>query len=243
MPWQQIINRASLGPLLSLGVANLFLAAIFVAVLRNTRVRFWFSELTRPTASQDLREALSSWHGDSDSAQLNCRLGLLYDKAGLRRQAYSQLKLAKEKYPRSLYTLFLNSIICYRRRDYRNARHLFLIASDASGVDGELKADLLAASACAAFAAGDTVGALNLSERALEFDYSSLVARMVKVDVFLRQGKREQAGEEILATMRLGLTLELENKVPLDTDRTLQAIAKLEEAAKVRQVLQSSRTA
>jgi hypothetical protein len=64
---------------------------------------------------------------------------------------------------------------------------------------------------------------------------------MVKVDVFLRQGKREQAGDEILSAMRLGLTLELENKVPLDVERCFNAIVQLDEREKIRQFQQSSR--
>src|SRR5262249_32985857 len=110
--------------------------------------------------------------------------------------------------------------------------------SDFPGVDGELKASLLAAGSCSAFGAGDLIGALNLCERALEFDDACLVARMVKVDVFLRQGKKEQAGEEILNAMHLGLTLDLENKVPLDTDLAYQNIVAMEEARTTRQILQ-----
>jgi hypothetical protein len=136
---------------------------------------------------------------------------------------------------------FLESLLAYRKREYKAARELFLYTSDRRGVDGVLKASLLAAAGCAAFAADDLIGALNLCERALEFDNASLIARMVKVDVFLRQGKRDQAGDEILSAMRLGLTLELENKVPLDVERSFSAIVQLDEREKIRQFQQSSR--
>ncbi len=240
--WEQI--AATCGQqLLWIALAYTIAAFVFLILIRNARLRLWFSELTRPVASQNLREALSSLHGRPDNAQLSCRIGLLYDKAGLRRQASAQLKAAKQKYPNSIYTLFLDSLIAYRRRDYQTARHLFIITSDVHGVDGELKASLLAAAACAAFASDDVIGALNLCERALEFDYNCLISRMVKVDVFLRQGKREQAGEEILYAMRLGLALELENKVPLDIEHAFKAISSLAEREPVERMLQTSSTA
>jgi tetratricopeptide (TPR) repeat protein len=240
--FEQALTTGNSQQLLVVGAFYSLLALIFFACVRAGRVRLWFSELTRPSASRDLKEALFSLHGSPEDAKLSCRIGMLYDKAGLRRQAKSQLKKAKATYPHSLYTMFLASLIAYRQRDYKNARKLFLTTSDVQGVDGELKASLLAAAGCAAFAASDVIGALNLSERALEFDDACLIARMVKVDVFLQQGKREQAGEEILHAMRLGLNLELEDKVPLDTERAFSALALLEEREKVRHILQTSRS-
>ncbi len=238
----QALSVANMSQFIAVGSCYLVLALLLVACVRNSRIRLWFSELTRPTASRDLKAALYSLHGSPEDARLSCRIGMLYDKAGLHRQAGLQLKKAKAKYPHSLFTVFLHSLIAYRQRDYKTARKLFLMAADAYGVDGELKASLMAASGCAAFAAADVIGALNLSERALEFDHACLIARMVKVDVFLRQGKREQAGEEILHAMRLGLNLELEDKVPLDTERAFAALTLLEEREKVRQMLQTSRS-
>jgi hypothetical protein len=87
-----------------------------------------------------------------------------------------------------------------------------------------LRATFLSAAACAAYAQGDIHGSINLSDRALEFDSDSIVARMVKVDAYLRLGKREQAGEEVLAALRLGSDFELECKVPLDAELTLRQI-------------------
>jgi tetratricopeptide (TPR) repeat protein len=240
--WEQVAAVASGGLLYEMFLLHAALAISLILIARNPAVRMWFSELTRPAANRELREALMTLHGhNDDSAKSICQIGLLYDQAGLRRNAFKLLKTGKEKYPDSLYMNFLESLLNYRKREYKAARQLFLFASDRRGVDGVLKASLLAASGCAAFAADDLIGALNLCERALEFDNASLIARMVKVDVFLRQGKREQAGDEILAAMRLGLTLELENKVPLDVERCFNAIVQLDEREKIRQFQQSSR--
>ncbi len=208
---------------------HLLAAAVYLCVMLSQRIRMLFAKLSRPTASDELKEALKDYRDRPESARLACRVGLLYDRAGLRRRARTQLKKLKVAYPNALYTAFLEALISYKRREYNPARKAFLLSSDFPGVDGELKASLLAAAACSAFAEEDIVGALNLSERALEFDDYCLVARMVKVDVFLRQGKKEEAGEEILLAMREGLSLDLEKKVPLDVDLAFDCIAKLED--------------
>ena len=232
--WEVLATLAPGGMLYELFLLHAALAMTMILFARNPAVRMWFSELTRPGANRELREALMTLHGHAENAKSTCQIGLLYDQAGLRRNALRLLKSGKTKYTDSLYMTFLDSLLTYRKRDYKSAGQLFLFASDRRGVDGVLKASLLAAGGCSAFAAGDLIGALNLCERALEFDNHCLIARMVKVDVFLRQGKREQAGEEILAAMRLGLTLDLENKVPLDVERTFNAIVQLDEREKIR---------
>jgi len=61
---------------------------------------------------------------------------------------------------------------------------------------------------------------------------------MVKVDVFLRQGKKEQAGEEILFAMQMGLTLDLENQIPLDTERAYECLLNVEERVGEEKVLE-----
>lgn len=206
-------------------------ALIYLGLMMSQRVRLLFSGLSRPQASDDLKIALYEWKACPDNASLSCRLGLLYHRAGLRRRATSQLKRLHKSHPGSIYFHFLESVLSYKQRSYKIARKSFLMTSEFPGVDGNLKASLLAASACAAFADSDTTGALNLCERALEFDDSCLVARMVKVDVFLRQGKKEQAGEEILLAMRRGLTLDLEKKVPLDVDKAFDTLVRLESSS------------
>lgn len=123
----------------------------------------------------------------------------------------------------------MSAVLYYRKHEYKQALTAFAQAAEAPNVMGALKASLLAAAGCAAFADGEITKALNYCERALEFDDNCLVARMVKVDVFLHQGKKETAAEEILQSMRRGLSLNLENKIPVDCDEVLEAIARMEE--------------
>lgn len=234
--WQIAYSSGTFEDRMILLAAHSLCIAGYVAFMLSQRVRLWFSGLSRPHASDDLKKALSEWNSLPESPRLTCRVGLLYHRAGLRRRALRHLRKMQANYPDMLYTVFLEAILSYKRRNYRLARRAFLYASEFPGVDGQLKASLLAASACSAFAEGDPTGALNLSERALEFDDACLVARMVKVDVFLRQGKKEQAGEEILFAMRRGLTLDLENKVPLDIERSFEAITRVEERATLKQL-------
>ncbi len=237
--WEIALTQTELSQRLPLLVVHVVLAGLFIFCVRNSRVRMWFSDLTRPDASDRLKEALSDHSTNPESARLTCRLGLMYDRAGLRRQAKRQLKRLKRNYRESIYTSFLDALMSYKRRNYELARKQFLHASDYPEIEGELKASLLAAAACAAFASGDTVGALNLSERSLEFDDGSMVARMVKVDAFLKMGRKEQAAEEILVAMHSGMPLDLENKVPLDMDRTFEKIVLIEETKRGLRLLES----
>jgi tetratricopeptide (TPR) repeat protein len=230
--WQLINASTNLEQKLMLFGLFGSLGLIFVGVMRSQRTRLWFAELSRPAASEDLRDALMQWKSDPENPHYGCKVGILYERTGLRRQAKTRLKRMRDIYPRSIYTHFLEAVLSYRRRNYKTARRAFLTASDFPHIDTSLKAALLAASGCSAFAEGDMEGALNLSERALEFDDSSLVARMVKVDVFLRTDRKDQAGEEILAALRRGLDLDIEDKIPLDTDKVLIKLGKLQSAEK-----------
>lgn len=226
--WQLAKSTCGLSQIVPLYAVHFIFGFIFFIIIRNERMRLWFSVLTRPVASEKLKKLLAT--GESlDNPKTACHISLLYEKAGLRRQSIRYLKRMKKECPESIYTVFTEAYIYYRKREYKKARRSFLFASDYPAVDGELKASLLSASACSAFAQGDIIGALNLSERALEFDHYSLVARMVKVDVFLRQGKREQAGGELLVAMRMGLTEELEDRIPLDFEESFRAISLSEE--------------
>jgi tetratricopeptide (TPR) repeat protein len=226
--WQLALSCGAPAQILPLYAVHFLLGFCYLYVIKSEWVRLWFSGLTRPNASEKLKRLLAA--GESlDNPKTACRLSLLYEHAGLRRQAMRHLQLMKKECPESLYTVFAEAYVYYRKREYKKARRSFLFASDYASVDGELKASLLAAAACSAFAEGDIIGALNLCERSLEFDHYSLVARMVKVDVFLRQGKREQAGGELLVAMRMGLTEELEDKIPLDVERSFRSISLSEE--------------
>jgi tetratricopeptide (TPR) repeat protein len=121
--------------------------------------------------------------------------------------------------------------VYYRRRQYKKARKAFEQAAAFGPLTDQLRSTFFAAAACSAFAEGDTHGSINLSERSLEFDDNALLARMVKVDAFLRLGKKEAAGEEVLSALRQGLDFELEDKVPLDPEITLRQIFRFQKTA------------
>jgi hypothetical protein len=236
--WRIAFTAGAADQRMPLLMVHVILAVIFLFVVRNIHVRLWFSALSRPHATAQLRHALSSLQVSPHSARLFCLVGVLYERAGLRYQAKAQLKKMKSQFPYSPYCHFLEAIVSYYRRDYKIARKGFIFTSDYPYINGELKASLLAAAACGAFADNDLIGALNLCERALEFDDTCVVARMVKVDVFLRQGKKEQAGDEILVAMHMGLDLNLENKIPLELERAYNLMVALEESKVVRHILQ-----
>ncbi|MBI4534013.1 MAG: hypothetical protein HY711_08690 [Candidatus Melainabacteria bacterium] len=204
-------------------------AFVYLYLLENQNIRLWFCGLSRPQVATKLNGVLLELTSGRYSASLSCQAALLYDKAGLGRHASQELKRLRCTKPGSIYSYFLEGVLAYKHRNYKSARIAFLRSSEFPEVDGKLKAGLLAAGACSAFADGDATSALNLSERALEFDDDCLVARMVKVDVFLKQGKKDEAGEEILLAMRRGLELDIEDKIPLDSDEAMVAIATLEE--------------
>ncbi len=230
--WQIILTTATLQESLWIAGVYIVAAATYLFVILNERTRLWFADLSRPLVSEELRDVLSQWKIDPANPHLCARLAVLYERAGLRSQATKRLVQLKATHPQSIYRCFVEAVLSYKQRKYKIARDQFLKAADFANVDGNLRGSLLAASGCAAFAEGDMEGALNLSERALEFDDASLVARMVKVDVFLRTGKKEQAGEEIIAAIRRGLDLDLESKVPLDSERALQRIGRIHAAEK-----------
>jgi hypothetical protein len=210
------------------------LALAFALVMVSRRTRVWFAQLSRPVVAEQISDAQLQVKVDPENAAANARLSLLYERAGLHRHAKKHWKRLHDLYPRSIYSAFVQAMLAYRQRKYEIARQQFLFASDCPNVDPPLKGALLAASACSAFAAGDMEGALNLSERALEFDDGSVVARMVKVDVFLRTGKKQQAGEEIISALRRGFDLDLERKVPVDADFVLTRISRIQSRERAR---------
>jgi hypothetical protein len=225
--------KQQLVPLLGL---HILLALVYLICLKSDTLRLWFSSLTRPDASDKLKATLAS-HENLDNAKTACYLSLLYEGAGLRNKAQKQLNKLIKSCPDALHTIFADAYLSYRRRDYKRARKLFLQISDSISADPLLKASLLAASACSAFAEGDMTMALNLCERALEFDNRSLVARMVKVDVFLRKSEKDQARAELLLAMQLGLTPYLENKVPLDAELSFRLLSNAEERRAAKQAI------
>lgn len=226
--WQLALAFGLKSQLPALIAVHIFLGIIYVLLLRSNWLILWFSGLTRPLSSEKLKKVLAA-NEFQNNPKIGCQLAILYERAGLRSKSTWHLKQIKKACPQSLYTIFAEAFIAYRKREYKLSKHSFLRAGDYGSVDGELKASLLAAAACCAFAEGRPTEALNLSERALEFDDHSLIARMVKVDVFLTQGKRDQASHELFLAMRLGLSQELEDKIPLDAEKTFRYISIFEE--------------
>jgi hypothetical protein len=182
-----------------------------------------------------LRQCLNRYqagYADQDlTANLCLELGLLYVRAGLTRQGERVLKQMKTIHPSSICTSFLRAMLAFQERKYKIARQAFVFTSDFRHVDGELKASLLAAAACSAYAQGDTEGSLDLCERALEFEDACLTARLVKVDAFLAKGKKEQAAQEIMVAMHLGLDFDLKDKVPVDVEQVFSLLTAVEEKA------------
>jgi len=239
--WYLALNEGAPEQIMPLAMLHLVLAVIYLMVIRNKSVRLWFSELTRPDASDRLKAAIFEYRATGDSARTLSKLGILYERAGLHRQAREQLKVLEKHHPTSLYTYFLKALVNYGQRKFDKAKAAFLYASDmahdvaitgnglgASAETDKFRAQLLAAAACSSFAAGEIIQAINLSERALELDESYLVARMVKVDALLRTGKKDQAAQEILIAVHSGLTLDLENKVPLDVETSFELLEEME---------------
>lgn len=208
-------------------IAHACLALTFITCLSNSHLRMWFSDLSRPHSSRELKERMSLWQEQKNDANATLHLGLLYTKAGLGRQSRKMLKHLQQNFPDSMQTSFLKALLAFRQRQYAVSKAGFIQTSEYEGVDGELRASLLAAAACAAFAAGETVKSLNLCDRALEFEDACLTARMVRVDAYLAQGKKEQAAQEILVAMHLGLDFDLKDNVPLDIEKTFGQIKEL----------------
>ncbi len=209
-------------------IVHTLLTVAFLFCLRYSRVRLWFSGLTRPQISKELAQSITDWKERRHDANLTLRTGLLYVRAGMNRQAK---RLLKHLQSHTLHATFLKALICFRQRRYAQAKVLFVQTSEFQGVDGELKATLLAAAACAAFADGEIINSLNLCDRALEFEDACLTARMVRVDVYLAQGKKAQAARDIMVAMHLGLNFDLKDKVPVDIEQTYMQIAALSNQA------------
>ncbi|CAN5178435.1 hypothetical protein BH11CYA1_BH11CYA1_15780 [soil metagenome] len=213
------LKNSEQGNLLAYIITHAALAVAYVACLSNSYLRMWFSDLSRPHSSKELKERMSLWQEQKNDANSTLHLGLLYTKAGLGRQSRRMLKHLQHNFPNSMQTCFLKALLSFRQRQYAASKLGFVQASEYQGVDGELRASLLAAAACAAFAAGETVNSLNLCDRALEFEDACLTARMVRVDAYLAQGKKEQAAQEIMVAMHLGLDFDLKDNVPLDIEK------------------------
>lgn len=215
---------------LILGVYACFTAGFFLG-MRSKRVRIWFADLTSPVLAEQLRIAISETNIDRSNQYQLCRLTILFDRAGMRSNAAKELASLKKLDAEGLYALLAEGLFQYRRREYEKSEFAFKKAALLPEVNDVLRAQFFSAAACAAFAKGKIPVSLNFADRALEFDNNSVVARMVKVDAYLKQGKKEQAGDEVLNALRLGLDFEIEEKLPIDTEMALRQIFRLEKAA------------
>jgi tetratricopeptide (TPR) repeat protein len=229
--WQIAYDSAPKDALMIILAVYLFCSALFLLAVRSKTIRIWFADLTSPVLAEQLRIAMSEAESDRRNQFQSCRLGILFERAGLRTNAARELGHLKRIAAGTIYVPFLEGYVYYRRRQYKKARKAFEQAAAFGPLTDQLRSTFFAAAACSAFAEGDTHGSINLSERSLEFDDNALLARMVKVDAFLRLGKKEAAGEEVLSALRQGLDFELEDKVPLDPEITLRQIFRFQKTA------------
>ncbi len=226
--WQMAIAYGSRREIAWLAAAHLAFTAIFLIALKSSAIQMFFAKLSRPLAVEKLKKVLAE-NKDSASLPAACQLAMLYDATGFAGQARKQLQKLKKNSPQSLYTRFVEAYLTYRRRDYRLALKLFVAAAETSPqLSNELKSMFFAAAACCAHAQRDFTSALNLIERALEFDQHSSMARMVKVDVLLRQGKEQRAAEELQTALLGGLNPDLEQSIPIDWQKALRLISEFE---------------
>jgi hypothetical protein len=229
--WQIAYASAPKDELMIVMAAYALCSVLFLFAVQNKSIRLWFSELTNPVLAEQLRIAISESQLDRNNLFQSCRLAFLYERAGMKGHADKELKHLKKIGENSIYVPFLEGYIGYKRRSFKKSQAAFASAALFPGLVDSLRATFLAAAGCSAYANGDTETSINFSERALEFDDSSLIARMVKVDAFLRLGKKEEAGEEVLAALRRGLDVDIEDKIPLDPDFTLRQIFRFQKTS------------
>ena len=224
---------------ISIYIASLYAisALVYIAILKSNRVRLWFSGLTKPALAQKLRIILKeartqAAHTEGTRHDLSLiNMGLLYLRAGMNSRVRGILKEVKADAALSLEYALLDGLLAFNKQRYSKARKCFE-AANALVDNPPLKSRLLAAAACSAFAAGDTKAALDLADRSIGFDDTCIVARMVKVDVYLCRQDKEACAQEIMVAMHMGLELDLKDKVPISIDEALALMA--QEQAKVR---------
>ncbi|MBY0356481.1 MAG: hypothetical protein K2W82_00655 [Candidatus Obscuribacterales bacterium] len=228
--WQIVyasVPQTQLWPLL---MSYVGLSAIFLLLLRSRTIKLSFAELSQPVVAEQLRIALNETKVDPLNQFQTCRLAILLERAGMKRQATRELNRLRRIASGTLYLPFLEGYLLYRRRQYKKSSQAFEQATRFNLLPNGLRSSFLAASACAAFAQGDMVSALNFAERALEFDDICLVARMVRIDAFLRLGRKDQAGEEVLLAIRQGLDSTSEDRIPLDPELAIKEIFRYQRA-------------
>jgi hypothetical protein len=190
--WQIAMAQGTKEELLILIFSHFALAVVFIALVNSEIVQRTFAELIRPVAMERLKTALSKIQSKNDLVSL-CNLVILYEAAGLSRQASKKMKEIKASNSNALLTKFIEAYLSYKRRNFKQALRLFLSLADHFTLDSELKSMFLSAAACSAHAMRDFPKTMDLIERALEFDYHNALARMLKIDICLNRAmKRKQ---------------------------------------------------
>jgi len=222
--WQIAIHQASQQELSILALAHLVLALLFIALISSDTIQKLFAELIRPIAMERLKNALAE-NKDKSDLVAQCNLVMLYEGAGLSKQANKKLKEIQSSQPKALLTTFVEAYLFFRRRNYKQSLNLFLALAQSNLVsNNELKSMLFAAAACCAHASRNFPEALNLVDRALEFDYHCAMARMVKIDIYLKQGKEDKATEEFQTALFGGFDQSLEQIIPIDWQKAISLI-------------------
>jgi tetratricopeptide (TPR) repeat protein len=232
--WQTIINNSNSQQLTVFIVAHLLFACVYLAILKSERVAMLFARLIRPMAVERLQNFLAEMQSTNSSTKnlsqpvLASNLILLYEAAGLKQSADRKLRIIKKQYT-GISVFFTEAYINYCRHKYKVAGKLFMAAADACVPEiDRLKSMLLAAAACCAQMNQNYEDALNLVERSLEFDHYSPMARIIKMDILLRQGKEKRAAEELKTFMWEGLNQNIEQSVPIDWNQALKLINECE---------------
>lgn len=234
-PWSELGSsmhlKSKTAILLGLNASMLFL---LLAIANTKTVRGWFSQLSRPVANQRLQEAVASIESSNvsaDSPNNICRLAHLYHLAGLTKESQAHLKRLNTEHGTSLYTAFLNATLAYHLKKFDYARKEFLNIANSPDLASEnkLKADLLAAASCASFAQGKARSAFRLCLKALQEDRTCLLAQLIKVDTLLATGKFSRLEMENNTLLyEVDPQKALDEIVPLDFNKTIDAIARIE---------------
>jgi tetratricopeptide (TPR) repeat protein len=203
------------------------LSIVFITLLSSQTIQRVFAELIRPIAMDRLKKALADnlANNSKDNLVACCNLIILYEAAGLSKQASKNLKEIKAKHGQTLLVRFVEAYLSYRKRNYKRSLRLFLALADSDfPLGNELKSMFLAAAACSAHAGRDFATTLNLVDRALEFDYNCAIARMIKIDIYLKQGKEEKAANEFQTSLLVGLDQSIDQQLPIDWQKALSLI-------------------
>jgi tetratricopeptide (TPR) repeat protein len=222
--WQIALRQGSSQELSTVVLIHATLAIIFIVLISSTSIQKLFAELIRPIAMEKIKKALAE-NVDKNDLVASCNLVLLYESAGLTKQASKKLAQIKLNQPDALLTKFVEAYLNFRRRNYKQSLKLFSALSDSTfPLGNELKAMFLAAAACSSHALRDYSTALNLVDRALEFDYQCAMARMIKIDIYLKQGKDEKAADEFQTALYGGFDQTIEQTIPIDWEKAIALV-------------------